>query len=117
MFRKLITVAAWALFAFITFATLSPIGDRPTLPTSSNFEHLAAFAVLGFLFCFAYPRYAVVAAIIVLGGAALLEVLQLLAPDRHGRLWDMLQKMAGGGLGIAAGRAMLRFKQPDWSPN
>lgn len=111
MFNKLITVVAWALLAFIAFATLSPIQDRPTLPTPSNFDHLAAFAVLGVLFCLAYPRHTVLAAIIVLGSAALLESLQLLAPDRHGRLLDAAMKMAGGGLGLAAGRILLHFKQ------
>jgi hypothetical protein len=45
MFHKLITVVAWAIFAFIVYATISPIQDRPTFPISSSFEHLAAFAV------------------------------------------------------------------------
>jgi len=54
MFHKFIAIAAWALLAFIAFATISPI--RPTLPISSSFERLAAFAVLGALFCLAYPR-------------------------------------------------------------
>ena len=111
MFRKLITLAAWALLAFIAFATLSPIQGRPTLPTSSNLEHLAAFAVLGALFCLTYPRHTILAAIIVLGSAVLLESLQLLTPDRHARLLDAAEKMVGGGLGIAAGRVILHFKQ------
>jgi len=118
MFNKFITVAAWLLLAFIAFATLSPIQDRPTLPTSSNFEHLAAFALLGVLFCLAYPGHTILAVIIVLGSAALLESMQLLTPDRHGRLLDVVVKMAGGGLGIAAGRAILHFKQPSrWFQN
>lgn len=111
MFHKLIILAAWALLAFIAHATLAPIQSRPTLPSSTNFEHLAAFAVLGFLFCLAYPRHAIVAVIIVLGAAALLELLQLLTPDRHGRLLDVVEKMVGGGLGIAAGRLIIRCNQ------
>lgn len=110
MFNKLITVVAWALLAFIVFATLSPIQNRPTLPTSSNFEHLTAFAVLGVLFSLGYPRHTVVATIIVLGSAVLLESLQLLTPDRHGRLLDAAMKMVGGGLGLAAGWIILHFK-------
>jgi hypothetical protein len=50
MFHKFMAVAAWSLLALIVFATISPIQDRPTLPISSSFEHLAAFAVLGALF-------------------------------------------------------------------
>ena len=111
MLHKLITVAAWALLAFIAYATISPIQDRPTLPTSSSFEHLAAFAVLGGLFCFAYPRQIVLVCLIVLGSAVLLEFAQLLTPDRHGRIQDAIEKMAGGAVGILAGRAILYFGQ------
>jgi hypothetical protein len=49
MLHKLIGLAAWGLLAFIAYATISPIQDRPTWATSTGFEHLAAFAVLGAL--------------------------------------------------------------------
>jgi VanZ family protein len=113
MFRKLITVAAWVLLAFIAYATLSPIQDRPTLPTSASLEHLAAFAFLGVLLCLAYPRHIVLVCLIVLGSAGLLEFAQLLTPDRHGRIQDAIVKMAGGTIGIAAGRAVLYFQQAN----
>src|ERR1700722_4240139 len=96
MFHKLIAVAAWTVLAFIAYATISPIQDRPTLPASSSFEHLAAFAVLGALFCLAYPRHMALVCLIVLGGAVLLEFAQLLTPDRHGRIQDAIEKVAGG---------------------
>ncbi len=48
---------------------------------------------------------------IVLGSAALLEGLQLLTADRHVRVSDAVEKMAGGGLGIAAGQVILYLKQ------
>ena len=111
MFQKLATILAWVLLIFIAFATLSPIQDRPTLPTSSSLEHLAAFAVLGVLFRIAYPRHTILAVMIVLGSAALLEGLQLLTADRHVRVSDAVEKMAGGGLGIAAGQVILYLKQ------
>ena len=118
MFHKLTTVAAWALLAFIAYATISPIQDRPKLPTSSSFEHLAAFAVLGTLFCLAYPRHIALVCLIVLGSAVLLEFAQLLTPDRHGRIQDAIIKMTGGALGIVAGRAMLYFQQASrWFQN
>jgi hypothetical protein len=45
--------------------------------------------------------------------AVLLELDQLLTPDRHGRIQD-----AGGALGIVAGRAMLYFQQTGrWFQN
>jgi hypothetical protein len=103
MFHKLMVVAAWALLALIACATISPIQDRPTLLTSSSFEHLAAFAVLGTLFYLAYPRRIAFVCLIVLGSAVVLELLQQLTPDRHGRIPDALEKIAGGAAGIVAG--------------
>lgn len=78
---------------------------------SPSFERLAAFAVLGTLFCLAYPRHIVLVSLIVLGSALLFELAQLLTPDRHGRFQDATIKMTGGALGILAGRAMLYFRQ------
>jgi VanZ family protein len=113
MLQKIITVAAWACLAFIAYATISPIQNRPTLPTSSSLEHLAAFAVLGALFSFANPRQIVFVCLIVFGSAVVLEVFQFLTPDRHGRIQDALQKAAGGAAGIIAARTVLYFVQAD----
>src|ERR1700716_134287 len=59
VFQKLIIIVAWTVLAFIAYETISPIQYRPTLPIPSSFERLVAFAVLGSLFCAAYPRYMV----------------------------------------------------------
>ena len=90
------------LLAFIAYATISPIQARPTLLASANVERLGAFAVLGALFCLAYPRHMILVALIVLGSAVLLELAQLLTPDRHGRIQDAIVKMTGGAFGVAA---------------
>jgi VanZ family protein len=47
--------------------------------------------------------------LIVLGRAVLLEILQLLTPDRHGRIPDAIEKMTGGVAGIAVAQAILFF--------
>jgi hypothetical protein len=109
MLQKLLTFAAWAGLCVIAYSTLSPLRDRPILLTSSTPEHLAAFSILGTLFCLAYPRRTPAVLLIVLGSAALLELLQFLTPDRHARTLDALQKMAGGAAGVFAGRVILRF--------
>src|SRR5712671_3898506 len=109
MLHKLVGVAAWALLSFIVFATISPIQARPALPTSSAVEHLAAFSILGVLFCLAYPRKIGRVCLLVLGSAVLLEFAQLLTPDRHGRIVDAIEKMAGGAIGVVAGSAILYF--------
>ena len=54
-----------------------------------------------------YPRRTSAVLIFVLGSAALLGVLQLLTPDRHARILDAVQKIAGGVSGVVAARAIL----------
>jgi hypothetical protein len=118
MIHRLIAVAAWTLLAFIAYATISPIQARPILLTSPSFERLTAFAILGALFCLAYPRHIAIVCWIIFASAVLLELAQLLAPGRHGRIQDAIVKMTGGALGIVAGRAMLYFQRESrWFQN
>ena len=108
MLRYLLAIAAWACLAFIAYATLSPIQARPVV-AAAVIEHLGAFAVMGGLFCLAYPRHIILVCVIVLGSALLLEYAQTLTPDRHGTVLDALEKVIGGGLGVCAGRAAVYF--------
>jgi hypothetical protein len=108
-FRRVIRVAAWCSLAFVAFATLGPLGLRPTTGLSPQLERLAAFFVVGGLFAAAYPRHIILAAIVVLGTAVLLELLQLLAPSRHGRLFDAGIKIVGGSLGLVLGWVLSRW--------
>jgi hypothetical protein len=103
MFPVLLRVSAWFCLAVIAVITLSPIGLRPETGLSPQIERFVAFAVVGALFAAAYPRYILFAAIIVLGAAVMLELLQLLAPSRHGRLFDAGVKVGGGLVGLCAG--------------
>lgn len=103
MSHRYFAVAAWLTFAFISFATLSPIDLRPEFADQS-LEHLAGFAVLAFLFGMAYPRHFVAVTILVVASAILLELVQLLTPDRHARLIDATIKLAGGIIGVIAAR-------------
>ncbi|MDE5446352.1 hypothetical protein GWG65_34330 [Bradyrhizobium sp. CSA207] len=48
MLQRLSAAVAWASLAFITYATLSSIRDRPKLSSSADLEDVAAFAFLGF---------------------------------------------------------------------
>jgi VanZ family protein len=101
--QRLSILAGWAALAFIAYATLSPIKDRPVI-AGLQFEHFAAFALLGLAFALGYPRRTVLIVGIVIGSAFTLEALQLLTPDRHGRLVDALVKAAGGLSGIGVTR-------------
>jgi hypothetical protein len=110
MFRRAAMVLAWAVLAFIVYATLSPIGLRPHLGSGAGAERFGAFAVVGLLFGLAYPKRLWLVLAIVLGTAVLLEMLQYLTPDRHGRVVDALFKLAGGavgaGLSLVSNRAL-----------
>jgi VanZ family protein len=101
--QRLSILAGWVALAFIAYATLSPIKDRPVI-AGLQFEHFAAFALLGLAFSLGYPRRTVLIIAVVIGSAFTLEALQLLTPDRHGRLLDALVKAAGGLAGIGMTR-------------
>jgi hypothetical protein len=103
MTQRISTIAGWLAFAFIVYATLSPIDARPVL-AGPQLEHFAAFALMGLAFALGYPHRMLMVAAMVLISAFGLEALQLLTPDRHGRLLDALVKAAGGICGIGIGQ-------------
>src|SRR5258708_17959990 len=109
MFDRVFALAAWAILIFIAYATLSPIQDRPTLPASTTFEHLAAYAALGALFRLGHPRHLAFASLMVCGSGVLLELLQNLLPDRHARVQDLVEKLLGGCIGLALGSLLIWF--------
>jgi VanZ family protein len=106
MFRTVTATAAWTTLAFIAYATLCPLNERPELDFGlfSHPDHYLALAVAGSLFGLAYPRQMFFVCIVVLGSAVLLELLQLLTPDRHARVMDAVRKIIGGAIGIAIAR-------------
>jgi VanZ family protein len=118
LLRKLIAATAWALFIFIIYATLSSIEARPELSGEGFYkafltivERFGAFAALGLLFNFAYPRNVVFVCTLVFGSAIVLEILQIFIPDRDARVVDALEKLAGGGAGILLARAFLTWRR------
>jgi VanZ family protein len=102
MLQRLIVAAAWSCLAFIIYATLSSIEARPVIAGGffTVIERFGAFAVLGFVFCLAYPRNLMFVCIMVFGSAVTLELLQNLIPHRDARLLDAVEKLLGGAAGI-----------------
>jgi VanZ family protein len=105
MVQRVSIITGWLALAFIVYATLAPIEDRPVM-AGPQLEHFAAFALVGLAFGLAYPNRLLFIVAIVVGSALGLEALQLLTPDRHGRVLDALMKAAGGVCGIGAGQLM-----------
>lgn len=96
-------ILAWLLLLGLIFVTLSPINLRPISPLPTQLERAIALAVVGAAFALAYPRRLLLVAALVLGATVLLEVLQLMAPSRHGRVIDVAVKLVGAGAGIVIG--------------
>ncbi|MBX9840394.1 MAG: VanZ family protein [Xanthobacteraceae bacterium] len=107
MIKRILSVAPWASLAFVAAATLSPLTLRPHM-SAAHVEHLAAYAFIGLLFGLVYPRQTFLNGVVVLGTATLLEVLQLMTPDRHGRIADLGFKLAGAIAGIVAAKIAAR---------
>jgi glycopeptide antibiotics resistance protein len=103
-------VLAWLLLAGLIFVTLSPINLRPISPLPTQVERAIAVMLVGFVFALAYPRRFVLVAAIVLGATALLEVLQLVTPSRHGGVTDVAVKLLGGSLGLVGGWLVNRVR-------
>jgi VanZ family protein len=122
--RMTLIVTAWASVTVISYATLShvdfvyglyfklaPFLFQPEMKTYAHFQHVLAFALFGALFSLAYPRRIILVCCVVFGTAALLEFLQTLTPDRHGTLMDVVEKVAGGAVGICAATIALKVLQ------
>jgi VanZ family protein len=103
MVQRVSIITGWLALTFIVYATLSPIQDRPVI-AGPQLEHFVAFALVGLAFGLAYPNRLLLIVAIVVGSAFGLEALQLLTPDRHGRVLDAVMKAAGGVCGIGAGQ-------------
>jgi VanZ family protein len=92
----------------VGFSTLSPIGLRPHVG-GPNYERLFAFALIGGLFGLAYPRDLLRTMIIVVGFALGLEILQMIIPGRHARMFDALVKSCGGIAGVITAAMLNRL--------
>ena len=103
MIRRLSLMAGWLTLAFIAFATLSPIAERPVV-AGPQLEHFVAFAAMGCAFAMGYPKRTLIFIVLVIASAFGLEALQLLTADRHGRVIDAVVKAAGGICGVGVGR-------------
>jgi VanZ family protein len=108
----LLRILAWLLLGGLIFVTLSPINLRPVSPLPTQLERAIALMLVGFVFALAYPRRFILVAAIVLGATVLLELLQLLAPSRHGRWLDVSVKLIGASAGLVAGWFASRTRGP-----
>lgn len=106
LMHRIARLLGWLALATLVFVTLAPIGLRPVSGAPVGLERLGAFAGLGVLFAFGYPKHPLQVLALVLVAAAGLEAFQLLEATRHGRMADFLMKAAGGTLGVSVGTGL-----------
>ncbi|WP_197727465.1 VanZ family protein [Rhizobium leguminosarum] len=116
MIFKFAKPLAWLLLAFIIFATVSPIGERPDTVTTVDVDRAAAYLLVGFAFALGYPKQWKMVAVLLIVGAFAIEYLQYLAPTRHPRLHDASVKAMGAALGLLAGWVINRWRETK-APN
>jgi hypothetical protein len=122
--KQAFVIAAWITAAAVAFGTFVGVGvpyaiyfklapwlGHPSIHKYAAIEHLIVFGLVGALFAFAYPDRIITVCCVVFFGAALLEYLQTLTPDRHGTVLDACQKIGGGLLGVLAARAASRWRR------
>ena len=99
--RAIPQIGAWILLGLIVVFTLSPPGLRPVSGAPVDLERVAAYALLGGLFSWSYPRQRAPFLVFLVVMAGLLEYLQNFVPGRHGRMEDLLVKAGAVGMGFA----------------
>jgi hypothetical protein len=102
-------ILAWLCLAAIAVVTVGPLNWRPESGLSPQIERFAAFALVGLLFSAAYSRHILIAAAIVIGAAIVFELLQLIEPSRHGRIFDAAVKIVGSMTGLTIGYIFSRL--------
>lgn len=109
--------AAWLVLIAILIVTVGPIRIRPVTGEPVDLERFLAFFIVGTLFALAYPRRWLSVLMLVVGSAALFELLQRIAPGRHGEAIDFMIKAVGGFAGVAIGSLARRLPALSGKPN
>jgi hypothetical protein len=109
----LLRLLAWLLLLGLVVVTVGPLSLRPVTPLPTQLERALALMLIGFVFALAYPRHVALVAALVLGTTVLLELVQVFEPSRHGRIVDVSVKLLGGGIGLAFGILLDRWRRRD----
>jgi hypothetical protein len=105
-------ILAWLCLVGIAIVTVGPLNWRPESGISPQIERFAAFALAGLLFSTAYSRHILIASAIVVAAAIGFELLQLIEPSRHGRVFDAAVKIVGSITGLTIGYCFSRLALP-----
>jgi VanZ family protein len=94
---------AWLLLAFILFATIAPIGDRPHDYLPVQVDRALAFTLMTAFFVIAYPARWLLVGLICIASAYGIEATQYLQPSRDPHIADANVKAVGSVVGLLLG--------------
>ncbi|MBW7971529.1 VanZ family protein [Bradyrhizobium sp. BR 10289] len=115
MRRNHLLAATGVCLALIAYATLARLAGRPALIGHAEaywvfvIERFSAYALLGFLLSFLLPGRFAGACMLVLAVAGFLEIFQAFILDQDPHILDVLQKAAGGIVGVLLAQTILAF--------
>jgi hypothetical protein len=115
MRRNHLIAAVGICLALVIYATLARLAGRPVLVGHAEaywvivIERFSVYALLGFLLSFLLPGRIAIACSLVITVAIGLELAQTLIPDYDFAFMSVLQKTAGGIVGILLAQTILAF--------
>ncbi|AWM10949.1 antibiotic resistance protein VanZ [Bradyrhizobium symbiodeficiens] len=115
MRRNHLIAAAGICLALTIYATLAKLAGRPALIGHAEaywvvvIERFSAYGLLGILLSLLLPGRVKLACAFVVAVAVGLEVMQTMTTDSHPEFIDVLQKAAGGTVGVLLTQTILAF--------
>ena len=110
-FKQFSRVAAWFLIVVITVLSFVPPGYRPVTAVPHSIEHLSVFLPTGLAIGFGYGRRHLSQSLALVAFSAVIELIQLEIPGRHGRLSDFLVNAVSACLGVGLAALMSWARQ------
>ena len=109
LIRPLWLAAGYIGFAMIVMLSLAPAASRPHSGYGGQYEHLLAYALVGFAFGMGYrtPRLQLFSGLALSLAAAILELLQIFIPGRNAEMTGFLISSLGAWLGLAVSLAAM----------
>jgi VanZ family protein len=104
-------VAGWFLIVVIIVLSFVPPGYRPVAPVPHNMEHLSIFLPTGLAIGLGYERRHLSQSLALVALSAVIELIQLEIPGRHGRLSDFLVNAVSACLGVGLAALMPWVRQ------
>jgi VanZ family protein len=108
MIARLARAVAWLYAAALAVLTLGSPSVHPETAMPHYLEHLAAFGLSGLLFSIGYRSRRSLVLLAGVGLTAVLEALQIWAPDRHARWIDLAMNASGFCIGVGVGLVVSR---------